>query len=253
VERTKVEELQRSWKAPAGLLRSRPREVQATRAGVIVRGLGMFIMVVAPAVCLYWASAILSQNKVKTELAASNEVVTGEVVRLWETKDESRQPWVEYSFHGGNRIITGRAKAPRKIWRTLQVGSPIPIRIVSGNPKRNHPAEWEPSQFPVAIVGVIALLNMAIGGFLQYRVSLQRKLLEDGRPAPGILTKFGGGQKKQIAYYEYVTLNGTVQAGRSQRGAGLPPVGGTLCVVYDPDNPKRSSPYPMAFFKLKTN
>lgn len=253
MDRTKIEELQRSWSAPAGLLRSRPREVQATRAGIIVRGIGMFILVVAPAVCLFWASRIVSQNNAKQELNRSREVVNGEVTRLWEIKDESRQPWVAYSFQADGRTMEGRARTPRKIWRTLQIGSPLQVRIAPGNPKRNQPAAWDADQFPVAAIAFIALLNMAIGGFLQSRVYLQRKLLEDGRAAPGILTRISGGPNKQIIHYEYITLNGTVNKGRCRVVNELPAVGGTFCVVYNPDNPRQSSPYPLVFCKLKTN
>ena len=57
--------------------------------------------------------------------------------------------------------------------------------------------------------------------------------------------------KQLVAYYEFKTMSGEVVKGRSQisRRAKLEP-GAPVCVLYLPDNPRRSGLYPLELVKL---
>ena len=250
MDRKMVEELKSNWSPEAELGRSRPREVRIAGAGIAVRAIGFLLIIAAPIVCLFWAPKLNSTESTRDAMARNGQAVNAEVVRVWETKDESKQTWVAYRFDAAGHNADGRSKAPRKIWTTLRVGSVIPVRFLPRNPKINHPAEWEESRFPIWIIGGLGAVLCALGGFLQYRVARQRGLLEEGRTAPGIITKYVQVERSRIAHYEFVLLNGSVVKGRCRAARNLPPVGGSVTVIYDAENPKRNSTYPMVFWKL---
>ncbi len=252
MERTKIEELKRHWAMPAELRQSRPREVRMTRSGTAVRVLGMILMFGAPLACLFWGEQLISINNSRDELARNGQVVNAEVVRLWKTSGEKNEAWLAYRFDAGGHSREVKVKTPTRIWRTLRVGSPIGIRYLPEK-QISHPADWQQSQFPPWIAWGIGAFLCALGGFIQWRVVGLRGLLENGRAAPGVITKISGSKEHRVAHYEYLLLNGSVMKGRCQARKNAKSPGGELCVVYDPDYPNRSSTYPMAFWQLANN
>jgi hypothetical protein len=92
-----------------------------------------------------------------------------------------------------------------------------------------------------------------MGGLLPLTVRRQRHLLADGRPAPAVVTRYSRLQTEHgaqnIVYYEFALLGGGTCKGRASTNRRLP-VGSAICVLYDPDNPRRSAPYPMCLVKL---
>jgi hypothetical protein len=252
MERTKVEELKRRL-LPPELNRSRPREVRITGAGAMVRGLGIFLIFVAPLAGLWWGEQLASINRSQDELVSRGQTINAEVVRLWKTSGEKNQAWMAYRFDAGGLSREVKIKTPARIWRGLHVGSPIAVRYLPENPGISHPAEWQASRFPAWIAWTIGILICALGGFMQWRVAAQRGLLENGRAAPGAITKISGSRDHRIAHYEFALLNGSVKNGRCRGRRNVGPVGGNVCVVYDPENLKRSCTYPMRFWRLANN
>ena len=246
----KTEEFKHNWKAPQELNRSRPREVRITHSGAVVRGLGFFLAVGAPLICLFATTKLISIDSERNQLASNGLEVRGEVVRLWKTSGENKRSRVAYRFEFDGRSFEGKTNAPLREWSSMQVGSPITIRLLPANPRINHPAAWQEERFPLWIAVLLGLLLAAVGGLIQMRVGRQRGLLEQGRPAPGVITKYSGNKDGRVSHYEFLTLNGTVVKGRCKAARNLPPVGGDVCVVYDADNPRRNSTYPMMFWKL---
>ena len=78
-------------------------------------------------------------------------------------------------------------------------------------------------------------------------IQREKRLLSDGRAAPARITKVKRVEHhRHVLRYELATMNGEVVKGRAD-SRHAKPVGETLCVVYDRDNPRRNAPYP---FKL---
>jgi hypothetical protein len=94
-----------------------------------------------------------------------------------------------------------------------------------------------------------------LGGLLcLYAVRRERQLLENGRPAAAIVTgqrkhrSSEGGTHRSITY-EFRLLSGASGKGTSSTSSKPPAIGSVICVVYDPDRPRRSKPYPFQFFR----
>ena len=77
----------------------------------------------------------------------------------------------------------------------------------------------------------------------------QMQLLTEGRPAPGIVTRHRRTKDGTIIRYEFALLNGATAKGRGQTRRP-PPIGSRICVLYDPENPRRNAPYPLYLVRL---
>jgi hypothetical protein len=106
-------------------------------------------------------------------------------------------------------------------------------------------------------VAPLAGLSMMIGPLLiLVQLKRERSLLSEGRPAVAVITKVrwsGGnhGTGKHVARYQFQTPNGQTYNGRfrgTKRRCGA--AGDSVTVLYDPDNPQRSTRYPMQFVKI---
>jgi hypothetical protein len=79
-------------------------------------------------------------------------------------------------------------------------------------------------------------------------LNAQRRLLAEGRPAPALVTKLARhqtshGVSHQSIRYAFPLLSGSMAIGRSDARKGQA-VGSVICIVYDPDRPRRSLAYP---------
>ncbi len=53
-----------------------------------------------------------------------------------------------------------------------------------------------------------------------------------------------------VVYYEFRLMSGAVGSGRYNSRQSPPPIGTTICVVYDPDRTGRSARYPLPLVRL---
>ncbi len=77
----------------------------------------------------------------------------------------------------------------------------------------------------------------------------QRRLLTEGRPAPGIVTRLSRTKGGMQVYYDFLLLSGSVAKGSSGPVSKPPGIGQTVCVLYNPDNPRRNAIYPLCLVK----
>jgi hypothetical protein len=86
------------------------------------------------------------------------------------------------------------------------------------------------------------------------KVRRQRHLLEDGRPAPAVVTRLRTWRTqhgtRNIVYYQFALPDGAPCKGRSNVEGRSIPKDTVICILYDPDNPRRSAPYPLCTVKL---
>jgi hypothetical protein len=94
---------------------------------------------------------------------------------------------------------------------------------------------------------------IAIGIFPWYAIRRQWMLLTDGRPAQAQVTvskkvRHQHGSYYQVSY-EFRTMSGAMRSGRYDSHKGPPASGTTIQVVYNPDRPEHSMPYPLALVR----
>ena len=158
---------------------------------------------------------------------------------------------VAYQFEAEGRTYRRSVGAPLKIWKSLFPGSPLTVRFLPSDPARNHPRDWPDSQTPLWVAILVGAGLVGTGVILVIVLRRQLALLRDGRPAPAVVTRHSWAQHGQKNFhYEFPLLGGSVEKGKRGPTRRPPAIGATLCVLYDPDNPRRNAPYPLEMATL---
>ncbi len=147
------------------------------------------------------------------------------------------------------RLTTKKSKTPASVKRTAMNGSGAASLNAPFTTARAVLPPWVP--FPVAFL-------LAGGGILAtIPIRRQRRLLSEGRPAPGLVVKHGKAQRdshgRQIGekyYYEFPLLSGALAKGEAGPRKNPPAIGSVVPVIYDPDEPPRNAPYPLSLVRL---
>ena len=110
---------------------------------------------------------------------------------------------------------------------------------------------------PAWLPFVVGFFSVAATLVLPFKVHRERHLLADGRPAPAVVTRLRRRRTdhgaQNIVYYEFpLTEGGTCRGHYNIRRRSMPE-GSVICVLYDPDDPRRSAPYPTCLVKLVTS
>jgi hypothetical protein len=207
-------------------------------------------------------AVMLSQQSRRQEaearrMLAEGQVTDGVVTRLWHTGGKSEQYRVAYRFSVDGLEHGGRATIGSRYWKSLRVGSPIAVRYLPSSPGHNYPSASPPRPLPVWFPILLGAIGVAIAGLPPLQVRRQRHLLADGRPAPAVVTRYrrvytNHGASQTWMYYEFPLLGGGTCKGRASTNRRQPE-GSVICVLYDPDNPRRSAPYPMRLVKLENS
>jgi hypothetical protein len=115
----------------------------------------------------------------------------------------------------------------------------FPLLFVSAR-QAGAPPTWVPFVVSAALILLSVLCRLL--------VNRERHLVSEGRAAPAIVTghfkrhSSHGGTHRYIKY-EYRLLSGAVMKGRMSVGK-LPAPGSVICVLYDPNEPRRTSRCP---------
>jgi hypothetical protein len=183
---------------------------------------------------------LLSEQGVNTD---------AQITRVWRGTGKDQQHLVSYRFTAEEREYAARKGVPPRIWQTLRAGSSLPVRYLPSNPKVNHPTGWDdtpmPNWVPYLVFGELAVIAVVLAMLLRR----QMQLLTEGRPAPGIVTGHRRTKNGTVIRYEFQLLNGATAKGRGQ-SRRPPAIGAPICVLYDPENPRRNAPYPLCLVKL---
>lgn len=244
--RTQLIEIRQHWKPPEELARSIPRLVRLTGAGKALLVLAAVLF--AGALCggivleMVRAREADEQHFLRDEGTDTDAVVT----RVWRGRGDDKPPWVAYRFTSGAGSHEGELKAPLRIWRTLQAGSTLRVRYLPSNPNLNHPVEWRQQVMPVAIPYVVGAVPSLFACLLIFTIRRQRRLVEEGRPAPALVTKLTKTKDGQTIHYEFSLLSGALTNGKGGPSKHPPALDSTICVLYDPDDPRRAAPYPLS-------
>ena len=156
-----------------------------------------------------------------------------------------------YHFSAGGQTYGGEAELSSDHWVGLSGGSPIAIRYLPSNPKVSFPSADPPTPVPPFVSLVFGGSFLLSSGLMYNMVRSARRLLEEGRAAPGVVTgnrMMGGRNRKNQLVYQFKLQDGGVHQGRASRSPI--PDGTRICVVYNPENPRRNAPYPFGLVKV---
>jgi len=243
----------RSVSPPSELTRSAPREVRLTSAGIVLLAISWVLGIAAvPLGMLLYAEA--RQDRDVTANLASRGVQTAAVVdRLWREEDDGSSFRAAVYFDAGGSRIYGERRMQQSAWKRLSVGSTTTVRHLPEDPQRWVLAGERRDRLPVPIAFVISGIMISVAVICGAVVRWQRSLLQDGRPAPGVVTAFSmhktthGAAHREVRY-EFPLLGGGKQTGKSSVSKPAA-VGDAIWVVYDPDRPKRNKPYPFSLVR----
>jgi hypothetical protein len=251
----RYEELQqqtRNWKPPAELRGTGDRDVQLSRGGIVLAVFAGILMLGGVGAAIALDRIGLEETAQQQRLNEQGKDTQGTILRLWRANDKEHVPMVMYEFEASGRKYHRSVRTPLHVWRGLKEGMPLPVRYLPLNPVESHPRDWSKEPLPMW-VGILVGTGMVSGGIiLVFVLRRQLALLRDGRPAPAIVTRHayaGKGQKN--FHYEFAVMSGATAKGKSGPRRKLPAIGETVTILYDRDNPKRNSPYPIDVAMLR--
>jgi hypothetical protein len=247
----KLEDVDKGWTPPDGLGYSGLRPVRLSPGGWVVAVMVVVFLIGGPVLGVYLWNQSHRQGATRDRLNREGVAAQATITRLWRTGGKSPSDRMSYRFDAGTTPATGSTHAPSHIWRTLHVGDTVPVRYVPADPTINHPAAWEMDVTPewVSFLVVAALVfDAALVALVLWR---QWYLLGEGRPAPGVVIRVRGAGRRATVRYEFRGLNGAVIKGRCGKVSRALSEGSTVCVLYDPENPKRNAMYPFQLVRLE--
>jgi len=238
------------WTPPDSLGYSSLRPVRLTMQGksMIVIAVGFVIGAVVLGVFL--GRKVQREAAERTLLRDQGIAAEAVVTRVWRGGEKDSEHRVTYNFEYGGRTYSRSVGTPVKIWRALAPGADLPVRFVPSRPAINHPAAWRSKELPLWLPYLIAAMVAVPAFLLPIPVRREARLLAEGRPAPGRVTGFKKIDQSIRVQYEFRLLNGTVAKGKVNRSKP-PVVGAPLCVLYEPENPRRNALYPLSLVRLE--
>jgi hypothetical protein len=226
--------------------------VRLTGAGWFVAVLGMLLLAGAPVAGFWLHARAVRERTLRQEIDKEGIRVTAVVSDLTRTRGKSPQYFVNYEYPAAGRLRQGRANVSRTSWMQLRVGSFLTVRYLPAEPGRSWLRGQEPGT-PFWQGPVLALSMIATGIFPWYAIRRQWMLLAEGRPAQAQVTVFKKVHHQHGTHYrvsyEFRTMSGATRTGRYDSQESPPATGTTIQVVYNPDRPEHSMPYPLALVR----
>jgi hypothetical protein len=245
------------WKAPAELLRMPPRPVRLTFAGKAVAAV-MVTLLAAACVGGAWLYATATRDAVRLGRCRREGVSTeGKVVGLGRTHGDHPQRIVRYEYAAGGVLRSGRTTLSSHDRRAFAIGTPVTVQHLPSEPDHGWLPGYEPRGVPLWVVPIVPVC-LALGALpIAYSIRRQRMLLSEGRPTLAHVTStrhvhHGQGHGAYRVGYEFRILSGANRSGSYELGKNPPPIGSTLTVLYDPDEPTRNARYPLPFVRVDT-
>lgn len=242
----------RDWRPPHELRWPAPRRVQITTGG-----LALCLITIAIVVC--GDEGMLSYDRdVKTRAAAVQERIRnsreadGVVTSHWSVGLRHTDYFVSYRYSAeGTEWNAAMIRMTWWQWRRLDVGSPISIVYTPGDPAnsfpKNNPPYVPPSWLAWAIIPILTAF-----GILPFAAVLRaRRYLVYGKPAPArVLPANWRPGKAATVNYRFPLGDGRTCDGSFVTTNVPPPDHSVIPILYDPDNPRHSTRYPVSLVKI---
>lgn len=235
---------------PRELERSAPRDVRLTRRGVALAVLIAMLGAgsVVAGVRLFMEAQ--RQSNAAREMDRRGVPTQATVDRLWRKKGDGKPAYAAFHFNANGARTHGESRMHLSVWRELRVGSTVPVRYLPDDPGRFAVDGARRGQLPFWVSYVAASILGAVALICGVVLRAQRTLLREGRPARAVVTAVrkhhdGHGATHTRITYEFSLLGGGQMTGKATVSKA-PAVGTTLTIVYDPERPERSRPYPFS-------
>jgi len=238
------------WIPPDGLGYTRMRPVRLTAAGIALVVVAVLMLLGAIAAGIGLGIASGRESRQHRLMREQGVVADGEITRLWRARDEDKTPHVAYIFEFQEHEYEGSASAPLRAWKSLAVGSRLPVRFLPADPRSNRPESWLDRPLSPWIPCLVSAFLAGLSGLVTLPLRMQARLLAEGRPARGVVTAHRKTKDGTVVRYEFAQLSGAMAKGRSGPRKGVPAVGESICVLYNPEEPRRSAPYPLTLVRL---
>ncbi len=245
-----LKELVRSWNPPAELGFYIPREVKLSGAGkaLFVLGVALFLGSLVGGARRYAKAA--RARAARQGIMTEGTDTAARVVRRWKTGGKEPRYGVDYVFGTYRETYSGRVQVGRRNWDRLDAGSPLQIRYLPENPRRNLVRGFEPDLMPLWVPFALGVSLIAAGFLIAGAIARERSLLSGGRAAPGIVTRHERGHEGKSACFTFSLLSGATAEGKTRpTKKSPPPVGSVLCIIYEQDRPGRNAVYPFSLVK----
>src|SRR5581483_1276108 len=254
MDQSEIKRTTQSWARPPELMRSTPRSVALAAGGKGMTAGAIILLASAIGMGILFASIARSDADRARLLQTQGEDTDGTIMRVWERRSgKSTQHMVTYTFFARGVLRSLDQDVSRSSWNAATAGEHIRVRYVPSKPDIGYWIGNPLEQMPIWLVLVFPTAMLAIAFFIWLNVRRYRYLLENGRPAAGVVTRCrvfrGKGRPTITANYEYLPSEGGVRKGRANIAAELP-VGSVITVLYKPENQSRSMPYPSQMVRL---
>jgi len=245
-------EIGRKWKAPRELTRSLPRDVRLTKGGVAISVLAGAFLIGSVVAAVGLGSKAAKDSADRRLLDAQGVEAEAVVTRLWRRSDKEHAPMVAYEFTYRGGVYRHSTRAPQRVWRTLAEGTPVKVRFAPEHPENNTPVDWKGDGPLPAFVPVLAFGILLFGGVvLSTILRSQKRLLSDGKAAPGIVRKSRrSSHGKHVYTYEFTLPGGQTVTRKSGPVHKSVEPGSIVTVLYDPEKPSRSAIYPLELVRV---
>jgi hypothetical protein len=166
-------------------------------------------------------------------------------------------PFVYYRFTAGGRAYDGRARLALRHWNGLQAGGPIAVRYLPSDPANNFPSADPPEPtVPLLYAYSVCSLCAGFGVVGLFGLWRGRGYLAHGQVVPalvkGVSVKRSRGTAYLTVHYEFPLPGGFMCRGKyDDVNAVPPPEGSLICVLHDPDKPRRHAIYPLSLLKVR--
>jgi uncharacterized protein DUF3592 len=239
---------------PPGLKQSTPREVELTGTGRALFIVAMAVVAASIVIGVVMSRAFRDQAADRIAFAADSTTAEAEVTRLWQTSGDSHRRMVDYRFRTPAGSFAGRSRLSTAQWRSLRVGDRLSIRYRVSDPEESYAGNGGPNAPPLWLPWVIAAAIAAGGVGMLAVVRFERRLLELGRIAQGVVLthhvhRSSHGGKHRSMTWEFPLLSGARMTGKGSTSSTPPAIGSALTIIYDPERPKRSRPYPLTLVR----
>ena len=240
----------RTFSPPAELRRSAPRDVKLTGGGLALMTIAWLLAVAALPIGTLLVREAKRQSAAADVMATRGVNATAVVDRVWRKSGDGNPRYVALYFDAGGARIYGERQLRQSAWEKLEAGSRVVVRYLPDNPQRWSIAGERQDGLPMAIGFVVPGIMLGIAALCGGAVRWQRSLLTNGRVAPAVITsththKSGEGATHRVIRYEFPLTGGGAQKGKASASKNAA-VGNTIYVLYDPDRPARSKPYPFS-------
>jgi len=246
-----ITESQRNWSPPRELATSTPRQVELSGKGIGLTILATLLIGAGLVGGTMIAIVSGGQSRDIALVKREGQDAEARVIALLRNANQKKLPRLTYEFDWNGQIYARSTDIPVSEWEALRGRTTVAIRFLAADPSHNYLRDYDEAGLPMFLAPFIAVMFGGGGVVILFMIRRERFLLEEGRPALGIVIKHSFAQHGQKAMiYNFPGLDGAMVKGRSRPMRKPGAVGSSVCVLYDRERPRRNTAYPTLFVRL---